>query len=122
MRKSIIMALLTLLLAGNANCFPWKKVLVAGVATGLHAYALNHCRVRGVERCESHYGNAWWSFGTVTALNFAMIPVSEKIGGKQGQVLSFGTSGAVVGFSVNQLRQGGAPKVDMSGVVLVHRQ
>jgi hypothetical protein len=124
MRKSIIMALLTLLLAGNAQAFPWKKVLAAGVATSIHAYGLKQCRRAGREHCEARYGNAWWSFGTVTALDFAVIPISQKIGGKQGAVLSYGTSGAVAGFGLNQWHHGPAStgNVDMSGVVLVHRQ
>jgi hypothetical protein len=118
MKRLLILALL-LALARPAEAFPWKKVLVAGAAAGIHAAGLHHCRMGNVERCDGHYGSAWGIWGAATALNFVMIPVSEKIGGKMGATISYSGSAWQAGHGIYEWRQQHAANVDLRGVVLV---
>src|SRR6266852_3276927 len=113
MRKLLFFAVLFFALSPTAEAGPinWlkhhpraAKVLAASAAAGIHAKGLEHCRLGDVERCQAGYGAAWASFGVTTSLNFLMIPISEKIGGKQGAVLSFGGSAAQLGFGIHQFR------------------
>ena len=80
------------------------KILAAGVAAGVHAYGLHHCAQGDVERCQAGYGSRWASYGVTVSLNALFIPLSEKIGGKQGDVISYGGSAAELGFGIQQWR------------------
>lgn len=81
------------------------KVLAASAVAGVHAKGLERCRLGDVERCQTGYGAAWVGFGVTTGLNFLMIPISEKLGGKQGAALSFGSSAVQLGYGVFEWRR-----------------
>lgn len=100
-----------------------SKLIAAGVAAGVGAAGLRHCRTGGVERCDGKYGEAWAIFGINTGANLLMIPLSEKIGGVPGDLLSYGGSALQLGHGVYEWRKGGdnAKNVDLSGVIFVHR-
>jgi hypothetical protein len=83
------------------------KVLAASAAAGVHAYGLHRCRVEHFEVCDGKYGSAWAIFGMSTALNFTMIPVSQKLGGFEGDALSYGGSAIQFGHGVYQWQKGG---------------
>lgn len=98
------------------------KVAVAGIAAGMGAYGLHHCRASGVEKCDGKYGAAWAIFGVNTGFNFLMIPLSEKIGGAGGNVTGYAGPAVQFGHGVFEYRKGtNAKNVDLSSVVIVHR-
>jgi len=84
-----------------------SKLIAAGIAAGVHAGGLHSCRTRGVENCDGKYGEAWAIFGVTTAANFVMIPASEKLGGWQGNAMSYGGSAAQFGHGIIQWRKEG---------------
>lgn len=122
--KPLLLTLALFVLIPQAQAKPhWKriglKLAVAGAAAGIHAAGLHHCRQFGVERCDGKYGESWAIFGIVTSGNLVMIPISEKIGGVEGNVLSFGYSGAQLGHGVYEWRKDRTTHVDLSHVALV---
>jgi hypothetical protein len=96
-----------------------SKLIAAGIAAGVHAYGLHHCRQINVELCDGKYGAAWGIFAATTAGNLAMIPVSEKIGGIQGDAFSYGWSAAQLGHGIVQWRKNEPAKVDLSHVAIL---
>lgn len=99
------------------------KVALATTAAVVHANGLRNCREGSFENCDGGYGGAWAIFGAYTATNFLLIPLSEKIGGIEGDVLSYGGSGFQLGHGIYEGRKEvpHAKNVDLSGVVIVHR-
>jgi len=113
--KRLFLIALVLILAPSADAGPlhWlrqhpktSKLIAAGFAAGVAAGGLHSCRTRGVEFCDGKYGSAWGIFGAVTAANLIMIPVSEKIGGWQGNVISYGGSAAQLSHGLYEWRKG----------------
>jgi len=70
------------------------KLIAAGASGAAELYGVNHCQSGDIERCLGHYGYGKTIAAFSIGLNFAMIPVSEKLGGWQGDVLSYGWSSA----------------------------
>lgn len=93
------------------------KLLAAGAAAGVHAYGLHHCRLGGVENCDGKYGASWGIFGAVTAANFVMIPVSEKLGGRQGDIMSYGGSAVQLGHGIVQWRKEPHAETDLRSFI-----
>jgi hypothetical protein len=109
-----ILTLFLLALPAEAGPLNWlrhhpktSKLIVAGVAAGVHFRGLQRCRQTGVEKCDGQYGAAYGIWGAVTAANFVMIPVSEKLGGWQGNVISYGGSAAQLGHGIIEWQKGG---------------
>lgn len=109
MKRLLILSMLLSFLAGSTIAGPihWlknhpktSKLLTAGVAAGVHAAGLHSCRTRGVENCDGKYGASWAIFGTITGANFLAIPISEKIGGWQGNTISYGSSTIQFGHGI----------------------
>lgn len=119
--QALILLSILLILAPNAEAGPihWlknhpktSKLITAGVAAGIHAAGLHSCRTRGVENCDGKYGASWGIFGAVTGANLLMIPVSEKIGGWQGNAISYGGSAAQFGHGVFEWQKGTNAKAE----------
>lgn len=102
------------------------KLLTAGISAGVAAYGLHNCRsTRSVEDCDGKYGSAWVIFGAGTGLNLLMIPISEKIGGWQGNLISYGGSAAQLGHGIYEWRGGTnalGDKVDLSNIHICHKE
>jgi hypothetical protein len=128
-RFATIFAALLLATSARAGPLDWMKrqvrdhpvrtkLVAATISSAIYAKGLQHCRAGDVERCDEHYGAAWGGFGTTVALNFVMIPISQKIGGKQGDALSYGSSFAVLGHGIYQWRNY-ETKPDLSSVAFI---
>lgn len=98
------------------------KVVFAGIAAGVHARGLEKCRERSVEFCDGKYGEGWAIFGVVTGMNILAIPLSEKIGGWQSDVISYGGSAAQLGHGIVEWEKGNHEKVQSASFRSLLRQ
>jgi hypothetical protein len=90
--------------------------VIGGLAAGVHAAGLEHCRQGSVENCQAKYGAAWQSFAFATGANFAVIGAAhgcwKEQNGKFCNLLGYGGSAVQAGFGINQFRkkrEGDAP-------------
>lgn len=89
------------------------KLVFAGIAAGVYAKGLQVCRVQDVENCQEHYGAAWGGYASTVGLDLVAQLVGQKIGGKTGDVIAYGSSTTMLGFGAYQWHGGlNKPKVE----------
>lgn len=131
MKRSLLLALL-LPLTASAGPLHWAKthkrfLLMEGAATGsalFGAYALNHCRATGVEKCTGHYGAAWGIYGFGVGLNYAMTGVAEACwkndGGKECYIPAYGGSATQTVWGIHEYeRRDNAEKPNLGSIEFV---
>jgi hypothetical protein len=133
-----------LLLSGSAQASP-KRVLRAiasqfrehptrtalilgGVAAGVHAGGLRHCRQGSVENCQAKYGAAWASYGAATGINFVVVASTSGCWRDQSKkfcsLFAYSGSAAQLGFGINQWKKKGGEHethVDLSRIAFIRK-
>jgi hypothetical protein len=90
---------------------PYRTAFIAGgIAAGIHAGGLYHCRQGGVENCQGMYGAAWQSYAWGNGVNFAIIASTKNCWKEQPRAFCsmFGYGGTAIdaGFGINQWFKG----------------
>jgi hypothetical protein len=131
MRRAIFLSLFVLYasLPAQAGPLTWAKrqfrehpqrtaFVVAGVAAGVHAAGLAHCRQGSVENCQAKYGAAWQSYAFATGANLAVVSATSGCWKEQSEkfcsIFAYGGSAAQAGFGISQWRKYAKPEMDLS--------